>query len=78
MKYEVKTEENGDVALKLGLNHGVTFQKGATAEDICAGVEALIEVVVGVSAFELAVAVVNEFAKDIPVEPEQVDEPANG
>lgn len=60
MKYEVKKLEDGKVSLSLGINHGVTFDKDADAEAVVTGVNALIETVAGISAFELANAVAQE------------------
>lgn len=65
MKYEVTKDENGEVTLKLGLTHGVTFSSDVSVEDIVTGVETLIQNVVGVSAFELCTAVMAEFNKDL-------------
>lgn len=62
MKYETWNDEKG-VTLKLGLNHSVTFEPGVHIEDVVQGIEQLIQTVVGVSAFELAMAVVEEFNK---------------
>jgi hypothetical protein len=63
MKYEVRTEDD-KVILKLGLNHEAEFKKGASVEAIVSGVTELINVTVGVSAFDLVSAVMNEFNKD--------------
>jgi hypothetical protein len=63
MKYEVTKNDEGQAILKLGLNHSVTFDAGATVEEICEGVEQLIQAVVGISAFELVTAVLTEWNK---------------
>jgi hypothetical protein len=63
MKYEINTEEDGRVVLKLGLVHSVSFSKDMDLEGIIRGVEMLIEATVGVSAFELVTAVMLEFGK---------------
>lgn len=60
MKYTVKKLEDGKVSLQLGLSHGVTFDTDATPEHVVTGVNALIESVSGISAFELANAVAKE------------------
>lgn len=68
MKYEVNkglhTLSNGKeievINLKLGLNHEVSFPSDATVEEIVGGVESLIKLVVGVSAFELVEAVLKK------------------
>ena len=62
MKYEIKTEEDGTVSLKLGLTHSVNI-RDSEMESIIGGVEMLIQNVVGVSAFELCTAVMAEFEK---------------
>lgn len=63
MKYEVNTEEDGKISLKLGLNHEVTFDKDIDIDGIVQGVEALIHVTTGISAMDLISAVVREQAK---------------
>lgn len=63
MKYEVTTDDAGMVSLKLGLTHSVHFEPDAQLEDIVGGVEDLIQRVVGVSAFELTMAVLAEKTK---------------
>lgn len=64
MKYVTRKLEGGEVQLQLGLNHFVTYAPDANVEAIVAGVENLINNVVGVSAFELCAAVMKEFSKD--------------
>jgi hypothetical protein len=64
VKYETRTDEDGRAILKLGMNHEVSFEKGIDVEGIVGGVEMLIQTVVGVSAFELVGAVMEEFTKD--------------
>jgi hypothetical protein len=67
--YEVTTEDDGSVTLSLG-GFSVTFRKDVTAEDVANGVTVLIESAVGVSSFELALAVIQELNKErIVVEP---------
>lgn len=61
MKYSVTKDAEGRIALQLGLNHFATFEPDATPEHVVMGVTALIEKVVGISAFELANAVASEF-----------------
>lgn len=64
MKYEVTKAENGELTLKLGTVHSVSFQKGVTVEELAAGVEELIQAVVGVSAFELMLALIKKSNED--------------
>jgi hypothetical protein len=63
LKYEVRTEDDGKVVLKLGTHHEVGFEKGMDVEGIIHGVETVIQAVVGISAFELCMAVMAEFNK---------------
>ena len=63
MKYEILKGEEGRTVLQLGLNNIVTFQPDATVDDIVLGVTVLIEKVVGISAFELAKAVLTDMGK---------------
>lgn len=62
MEYSTEKTEEG-VELKLG-NFAATFEKGASMEDVCNGVEKLIEVAVGVSAFELVLSVVKAMSTE--------------
>lgn len=64
MKYEVTKDAEGFTHLKLGLNHSVHFDPDAGLEDVIGGVEDIIQRVVGVSAFELTMAVVAELNKE--------------
>lgn len=57
MKYSTLKDAEGKVHLKLGLNHVATFDPNSPVEAIVGGVEELIQTVVGVSAFELVLAV---------------------
>lgn len=60
MEVSVKKLENGAVDLMLG-DKGTTFMPGADVESICVGVEHLIKMSVGVSAFDLVKMVLQEF-----------------
>lgn len=58
MKFEVRiTDDDEKIELQLGLNHVATFKREAEIEDIVVGVQTLIEVVTGVSAFQITEAV---------------------
>lgn len=60
MKFTVKKLEDGRVELQLGINHVATFDKEADAESVVVGVNNLIDIVTGVSAFDMANAVAKE------------------
>jgi hypothetical protein len=61
MKYETSLNEDGSVHLKLGTVHSVTFAPESTMDDVVGGLESLVEAVLGVSVFEMGMAVVKEF-----------------
>jgi hypothetical protein len=60
MKFETKTIDDR-VVLILGTHHSVSFDRGVDLEQICAGVETLVETTIGVSVFDLVLAVIKEF-----------------
>lgn len=63
MNYEIKTLEDDTIELKLG-DKDVIFTRDCTMEQVAEGVEHLLSEALGVSAFELCLAVVKEVNKD--------------
>lgn len=62
MKAKTETNLDGSVTLTLGTHKSVTFAVNPSINEVIAGVEALIEMVMGVSAFELIQMVINAYA----------------
>lgn len=75
MKFTVNKLEDGRVELQLGLSHVATFDADAGPENVVVGVNNLIDIVTGVSAFDMANAVAKELGL---LDGESQDEPAHG
>lgn len=63
MSYKTRRLEDGRISLQMG-NVAVDFPTDATIDDIVGGINILIDKILGISPFELTLAVIGELEKE--------------